>query len=104
MHLLFLSNCHLQCFCFPHGLFKAVGILYIRSQLYELLIILFLFFLYLKKLKGELANLERQLAHAKKQLEDETLLRVDLQNRLQSTKEDLQFKTQMFEQVINEGG
>lgn len=58
-------------------------------------------FVYLKKLKGELANLERQLAHAKKQLEDETLLRVDLQNRLQSTKEDLQFKTQMFEQVIN---
>lgn len=100
MHLLFLSNCPLQCFCFPHSLFKAVGILYIRSQLYELLII----FVYLKKLKGELANLERQLAHAKKQLEDETLLRVDLQNRLQSTKEDLQFKTQMFEQVVNEGG
>nr|XP_022333831.1 lamin Dm0-like [Crassostrea virginica] len=54
------------------------------------------------KLKGELANLERQLAHAKKQLEDETLLRVDLQNRLQSTKEDLQFKTQMFEQQLSE--
>lgn len=54
------------------------------------------------KLKGELANLERQLAHAKKQLEDETLLRVDLQNRLQSTKEDLQFKTQMFEQQLTE--
>lgn len=51
-----------------------------------------------------MANLERQLAHAKKQLEDETLLRVDLQNRLQSTKEDLQFKTQMFEQVIDAGG
>lgn len=64
----------------------------------------FCFFVSWKKLKGELANLERQLAHAKKQLEDETLLRVDLQNRLQSTKEDLQFKTQMFEQVINEGG
>lgn len=64
----------------------------------------FCFSVYLKKLKGELTNLERQLAHAKKQLEDETLLRVDLQNRLQSTKEDLQFKTQMFEQVINAGG
>lgn len=51
MHLLFLSNCHLQCFCFPHGLFKAVGILYIRSQLYELLIILCLFLSLLKEIE-----------------------------------------------------
>ncbi|XP_061172911.1 prelamin-A/C-like [Saccostrea echinata] len=53
-------------------------------------------------LRGEIATLESQLAHAKKQLEDETLLRVDLQNRLQSSKEELQFKSQMYEQQLSE--
>ncbi|OWF48530.1 lamin Dm0-like [Mizuhopecten yessoensis] len=54
------------------------------------------------KLRSDLAALERQLATAKKQLEDETLLRVDLQNRIQSLKEDLSFKTQVYEQELNE--
>ena len=52
-----------------------------------------------QKLKGEFASLEKQLATAKKQLEDETVARVDLENRLQSLKEELAFKDQVHEQV-----
>jgi len=37
---------------------------------------------------------------AKKQLEEETVARVDLQNRLQSLKEELAFKSQVHEQVM----
>ena len=43
--------------------------------------------------------MEKQLATAKKQLEDETVARVDLENRLQSLKEELAFKDQVHEQV-----
>ncbi|PVD37822.1 hypothetical protein C0Q70_00424 [Pomacea canaliculata] len=53
-------------------------------------------------LKAEIANLEKQLALAKKQLEEETLLRVDLENRVQSLKEDMHFKSQVFEQELEE--
>lgn len=56
-------------------------------------------FLSLQALKAELAALEKQLATAKKQLEEETLLRVDLENRVQSLKEDLHFKSQVYAQV-----
>ncbi len=41
------------------------------------------------------------MATAKKQLEEETIARVDLENKLQSMKEDLAFKTQIHEQVRN---
>ena len=44
--------------------------------------------------------MEQQLAAAKKQLEEETLLRVDLQNRVKTLKEDLHFKSQVYEQVM----
>lgn len=53
-------------------------------------------------LRAEVANLEKQLAVAKKQLEEETLLRVDLENRVQSLKEDLHFKSQMHQQELEE--
>ncbi|XP_076465893.1 lamin Dm0-like [Babylonia areolata] len=53
-------------------------------------------------LKAEIANLEKQLATAKKQIEEETLLRVDLENRVQSLKEDLHFKSQVYEQELEE--
>lgn len=53
-------------------------------------------------LRAEIAHLEKQLATAKKQLEEETLLRVDLENRVQSLKEDLHFKSQVYEQEIEE--
>ena len=54
---------------------------------------------FLQKIKGDISALERQLATSKKQLEEETLSRVDLQNRLQTMKEELTFKSQMHEQV-----
>ncbi|KAL8624877.1 hypothetical protein ACOMHN_016173 [Nucella lapillus] len=53
-------------------------------------------------LRAEIANLEKQLATAKKQIEEETLLRVDLENRVQSLKEDLHFKSQVYEQELEE--
>ena len=53
----------------------------------------------IQKLKSEFASIEKQLATAKKQLEDETVARVDLENRLQSLKEELAFKDQVHEQV-----
>lgn len=53
-------------------------------------------------LRAEIAQLEKQLATAKKQLEEETLLRVDLENRVQSLKEDLHFKSQVYEQELEE--
>ena len=55
--------------------------------------------LYFQRLRGEVASLERQLAALRKQLEEETLLRVDLENRIQSLKEELAFKSQVYEQV-----
>lgn len=54
------------------------------------------------RLRGEVASLERQLAALRKQLEEETLLRVDLENRIQSLKEELAFKSQVYEQELNE--
>ena len=44
----------------------------------------------------------KQLANAKKQLEDETIARVDLENRIQSLKEDLAFKAAIHQQEMNE--
>jgi chromosome segregation ATPase len=54
------------------------------------------------KLKKELDLLNKSLSVAKKQLEDETIQRVDLENRIQSLKEELAFKSQIFEQELNE--
>uniref|UniRef100_A0A0B7AB85 LTD domain-containing protein n=1 Tax=Arion vulgaris TaxID=1028688 RepID=A0A0B7AB85_9EUPU len=53
-------------------------------------------------LKNELTRLENLLAASKKQLEDETLLRVDLENRVKTLKEDLHFKSQVYEQELEE--
>ncbi len=44
-------------------------------------------------------QLEGGLSSAKKQLSDETLLRVDLENRCQSLVEELDFRKNMFEEV-----
>ena len=52
-----------------------------------------------QKVKLELMNLEKQLGTAKKQLEEETITRVDLENRVQSLKEELAFKNQVHETV-----
>uniref|UniRef100_A0A3B3ZH82 Uncharacterized protein n=1 Tax=Periophthalmus magnuspinnatus TaxID=409849 RepID=A0A3B3ZH82_9GOBI len=53
----------------------------------------------LGEVKGQLAKAEDSHAVAKRQLEAETLMRVDLENRCQSLTEELQFRKSMFEQV-----
>lgn len=60
-------------------------------------------------LSAEIADLKAQLAKAedahgvaKKQLEKETLMRVDLENRCQSLSEDLEFRKSMFEEEVRE--
>ncbi|XP_059163455.1 lamin-B2-like [Physella acuta] len=55
-----------------------------------------------QNLKAELSRIDLQFATAKKQLEDETLLRVDLENRVKTLKEDLHFKSQVYEQELEE--
>ena len=56
----------------------------------------------LQLLKPQLVEVEKQLAKLKKQLEDETLLRVDLENKNQTLKEDLQFKAQIYEKETHQ--
>nr|XP_036871945.1 lamin-B1-like [Manis javanica] len=56
----------------------------------------------LEDLKDQIAQLEASLAAAKKQLADETLLKVDLENHCQSLSEDLEFRKNMYEEEINE--
>ncbi|XP_076876125.1 lamin-B1 [Brachyhypopomus gauderio] len=52
----------------------------------------------LADLQAQMQELEVSLASAKKQLGDETLLRVDLENRCQSLVEELDFRKNMFEE------
>lgn len=49
----------------------------------------------------EVAPFQAEDAHAvaKKQLETETLMRVDVENRCQSLSEELEFRKSMFEEV-----
>ncbi|XP_072516727.1 lamin-B2 [Salminus brasiliensis] len=56
----------------------------------------------LADLKAQLAKAEDAHAVAKKQLEAETLMRVDLENRCQSLTEELQFRKSMFEEEVRE--
>ncbi|XP_062412591.1 lamin-B2 [Sardina pilchardus] len=56
----------------------------------------------LADLKARLAKAEDAHSVAKKQLEGETLMRVDLENRCQSLAEDLQFRKSMFEEEVRE--
>ncbi|XP_003216453.3 lamin-B1 [Anolis carolinensis] len=56
----------------------------------------------LEDLKDQIGQLEATLAAAKKQLVDETLLKVDLENRCQSLIEDLEFRKNIYEEEINE--
>ncbi|KAJ7308144.1 hypothetical protein JRQ81_008657 [Phrynocephalus forsythii] len=62
-----------------------------------------------RNLEAEVADLRAQLAKsedahavAKKQLEKETLLRVDLENRCQSLQEELDFRKSIFEEEVRE--
>ena len=56
-------------------------------------------FFFLKSIRCNFAELERQFNKLKKQLEEETLLRVDLENKNQTLKEDLQFKSTLYDKV-----
>lgn len=56
----------------------------------------------LKETENDQEKLNKQLAAAKSQLEEETLMRVDLENRVQSLKEELTFKESIHEKEISE--
>ncbi|XP_061680142.1 lamin-B2 [Syngnathoides biaculeatus] len=56
----------------------------------------------LLEVKGLLAKAEDAHAVAKRQLEAETLSRVDLENRCQSLSEELEFRKNMFEEEVRE--
>jgi lamin B len=56
----------------------------------------------LERLRPLAADLEKQLKQLKKQLEDETLLRVDLENKNQTLREDLQFKSQLYDKELDQ--
>ncbi|KAF6094632.1 lamin B2 [Phyllostomus discolor] len=53
-------------------------------------------------LRAQLAKAEDGHAVAKKQLEKETLMRVDLENRCQSLQEELDFRKNVFEEEVRE--
>ncbi|XP_063310215.1 lamin-B1 [Pelobates fuscus] len=56
----------------------------------------------LEDLKAELSKFEAALAMARKHVGEETLLKVDLENRCQSLSEELEFRKNMFEEEIKE--
>ncbi|NWR24809.1 LMNB1 protein, partial [Emberiza fucata] len=56
----------------------------------------------IEDLKDQIRELEASLAAAKDQLINETLQKVDLENRCQSLIEDLEFRKNMYEEEINE--
>ena len=53
----------------------------------------------MKELEQEVEELKANLEGVKAQLESETLGKVDLQNNIQSLREDLAFKKKMYEEV-----
>lgn len=53
----------------------------------------------IKDLEQELEGIKATLEGVKAQLESETLSKVDLQNNIQSLREDLAFKKKMYEEV-----
>ncbi|XP_064618743.1 lamin Dm0-like isoform X2 [Lineus longissimus] len=55
-----------------------------------------------KKLRAENTTLDKQLGVSKKELENETLMRVDLENRVQSLNETLKFNESLHQQQLNE--
>uniref|UniRef100_U5EN31 Putative nuclear envelope protein lamin intermediate filament superfamily n=1 Tax=Corethrella appendiculata TaxID=1370023 RepID=U5EN31_9DIPT len=56
----------------------------------------------LKELEKEAAKLKKQLDALRKSLEEETLARVDLENNVQSLREELTFKDQVHSQELSE--
>lgn len=56
----------------------------------------------LKEMEKENEKLRKMLDTLRKNLEEETLARVDLENNIQSLKEELTFKDQVFQQELSE--
>ncbi|KAI2798627.1 intermediate filament [Blomia tropicalis] len=56
----------------------------------------------IKSLNDEIKSLDDKVECLKKQLEEETLLRVDLENRNQSLNEELQFQRQLYKKELEE--
>ncbi|XP_066998501.1 lamin-C isoform X2 [Anabrus simplex] len=56
----------------------------------------------LKDLEKENESLRKQVEDLRKHLADETLARIDLENNLQSLREELSFKEQMYNQQLTE--
>lgn len=55
-----------------------------------------------RDLEKEVDRLKALLDDARKHLEEETLQRIDLENNIQSLKEDISFKDQVFQQELSE--
>lgn len=55
-----------------------------------------------RELEKELERTKALLDDARKHLEEETLQRIDLENNIQSLKEDIIFKDQVFQQELSE--
>jgi lamin B len=55
-----------------------------------------------KDLDKECEKLRKQVEELRKHLEDETLARIDLENNLQSLREELSFKEQVYNQELTE--
>jgi len=55
-----------------------------------------------KGLRGVNADLDKQVTALKRQLESETLLRIDLENKNKTLREELQFNAQVHETVNNQ--
>ena len=56
----------------------------------------------LKELEKECEKLRKQVEELRKHLEDETLARIDLENNVQSLREELSFKEQVYNQELTE--
>lgn len=55
-----------------------------------------------RELEKENEKLKGLLEDARKHLEEETLQRIDLENNIQSLKEDISFKDQVYQQELTE--
>lgn len=55
-----------------------------------------------RELEKEVARLQTLVEDARKHLEAETLHRIDLENNIQSLKEDICFKDQIYQQELTE--
>ena len=58
--------------------------------------------MYLQELAKELEKLRKVYNDTRKTLEEEMLCRIDMENTVQSLREDLSFKDQVFQQELQE--